>query len=353
MVFQPLSFMGDTVFTHINEWKSPFHKTYSGFFYLPFFITWLILIIVSTLANWNRSHLFEKLFILFFAYLSFKNQRNISLSFIALIPVVHFNIINIGRKLRGFVFHHNAGILVTFDKSLIAFLVLAGISLISVSSVMTAGIIRDGKAKSKTEIVNTISLNVDQATPDAVAEFIETHDLPGPIRNSYEFGGYFIWRLYPKYRVFFDGRADVYGEELFERFFIITPQHFYEDLMKYGINTIAMKMTNVEWVHNFLLARGIYVPASKHTLVFFDDFACVYVKDTAAPQIVQKLGFRFIHPSLGWQKRITAENYEDARKECERAINSSKYHSLASKYLAQLNSMVGHTQNGQNGERFK
>ncbi len=37
---------------------------------------------------------------------------------------------------------------------------------------------------------------------------------PQPIYNEYIWGGYLIWRLYPDYRVYIDGRADVYGDSL-------------------------------------------------------------------------------------------------------------------------------------------
>ena len=36
--------------------------------------------------------------------------------------------------------------------------------------------------------------------------------------NHYNFGGYFIWKLYPQYLVFTDGRADVYGDSFMEEF---------------------------------------------------------------------------------------------------------------------------------------
>ena len=36
--------------------------------------------------------------------------------------------------------------------------------------------------------------------------------------NHYNWGGYFIWKLYPQYRVFLDGRADVYGDALMTEF---------------------------------------------------------------------------------------------------------------------------------------
>ena len=34
----------------------------------------------------------------------------------------------------------------------------------------------------------------------------------GNLFNSYNWGGYLIWRAYPEYRVYIDGRADVYGD---------------------------------------------------------------------------------------------------------------------------------------------
>jgi hypothetical protein len=54
--------------------------------------------------------------------------------------------------------------------------------------------------------------------PVEAVNFLEQHHLPGRIFNSYDFGGYLIWRLYPEYRVFVDGRADVYGDAFLTRF---------------------------------------------------------------------------------------------------------------------------------------
>ncbi len=50
-----------------------------------------------------------------------------------------------------------------------------------------------------------------QHFPQAVAEFLLREQVPAPIFNYYDWGGYFIAKLYPQYRVFIDGRADVYG----------------------------------------------------------------------------------------------------------------------------------------------
>jgi len=44
-------------------------------------------------------------------------------------------------------------------------------------------------------------------TASESASFVAGHHLPGPILNTYGDGGYLIWRLWPEYRVFIDGRS--------------------------------------------------------------------------------------------------------------------------------------------------
>src|SRR6185503_3618155 len=51
--------------------------------------------------------------------------------------------------------------------------------------------------------------------PVAAVEFLKSQRLPGPIYNRYGWGGYLIYQLYPEYRVYIEGRADVYGDAVF------------------------------------------------------------------------------------------------------------------------------------------
>jgi hypothetical protein len=51
--------------------------------------------------------------------------------------------------------------------------------------------------------------------PVAAVEFLKSQRLPGPNYNRYGWGGYLIYKLYPEYRVYIDGRADVYGDAFF------------------------------------------------------------------------------------------------------------------------------------------
>jgi hypothetical protein len=45
------------------------------------------------------------------------------------------------------------------------------------------------------------------AFPEGAANFLLTHHVTGRMFNTYEYGGYLIWRLWPREKVFIDGRA--------------------------------------------------------------------------------------------------------------------------------------------------
>ena len=47
--------------------------------------------------------------------------------------------------------------------------------------------------------------------PQDAVEWIVKNKPQGRLFNSYNWGGYLIWRLYPAYPVYIDGRADLYG----------------------------------------------------------------------------------------------------------------------------------------------
>ena len=47
----------------------------------------------------------------------------------------------------------------------------------------------------------------ERLIPVKIADFIESKKPPGNIFHPYEWGGYLMWRLYPQYKVFIDGRA--------------------------------------------------------------------------------------------------------------------------------------------------
>ncbi|HYV11527.1 MAG TPA: hypothetical protein VE980_11555 [Pyrinomonadaceae bacterium] len=78
--------------------------------------------------------------------------------------------------------------------------------------------------------------------PVAAVEFLKSQHLPGPIYNRYGWGGYLIYQLYPEYRVYIDGRADVYGDAFFTEAMQVYDGvgNWKEPLDRYGIQTVII-----------------------------------------------------------------------------------------------------------------
>lgn len=68
------------------------------------------------------------------------------------------------------------------------------------------------------QIIHRQSEAEKQQFPSRAVVYLQAHALKGPIFNHYDWGGYLIWKLYPAVPVFIDGRADLYGEQLFDQF---------------------------------------------------------------------------------------------------------------------------------------
>jgi len=79
--------------------------------------------------------------------------------------------------------------------------------------------------------------------PAAAVNFLQQRHPPGPILNHYNWGGYFIWKIYPEYRVFVDGRADLYGDSFLNELasvYYLTGASWQGPLEKWSIPTVVL-----------------------------------------------------------------------------------------------------------------
>jgi hypothetical protein len=79
--------------------------------------------------------------------------------------------------------------------------------------------------------------------PSAAVRFLEESRTPAPLMNHYNWGGYFIWRLYPRYQVYIDGRADVYGDSFLKEFastYYLRGSSWRSGLEKWGVRTVVL-----------------------------------------------------------------------------------------------------------------
>ena len=65
---------------------------------------------------------------------------------------------------------------------------------------------------------------------------------PRKVFVYYDWGGYAIWKLYPEYRVFVDGRADLYGDDLLSQFTTVLHLHtgWQEVLSRWQIEAVLV-----------------------------------------------------------------------------------------------------------------
>jgi hypothetical protein len=84
--------------------------------------------------------------------------------------------------------------------------------------------------------------NEAESFPASAVTFLASHPASQPILNHYNWGGYFIWKLYPKYLVYIDGRADLYGDSFLQDF---ASTYYFSDgwekiLQKWEIRTVIL-----------------------------------------------------------------------------------------------------------------
>lgn len=93
------------------------------------------------------------------------------------------------------------------------------------------------------QVVSNLPSTETMDVPVAAVNFIQSHRIEGPIFNTYSWGGYLIWRLYPEYRVYIDGRADVYGDQFFDEFIKVYrgEKNWKEPFDRYGVRTVLIE----------------------------------------------------------------------------------------------------------------
>jgi hypothetical protein len=112
--------------------------------------------------------------------------------------------------------------------------------------------------------------------PAGAADFLLAHHVTGPIFNTYEYGGYLIWRLWPEQRVFIDGRS--LSESLFQDYGRILynveesgGRNAPQLLDRYGVQTIVMNTFEYSQGLVYRLAPALADPQQTEWKLVYDD----------------------------------------------------------------------------------
>lgn len=188
-----LPFEQVNVSMQIQEWLSPdFHRV--DFHPMLWMIFLLILTAPFSVRPPNWSQLFK---VIGFAYLTFVAQRNIALFAIVAAPLLSDWLNSVKQD-----FWKEKRLIPRPSLSPHLTAVLNP-SILFLLSVAAAGNL----------FLASQPVRVDRNYPAGAIEWMKENRPLGRLFNSYNWGGYILWKL-PEYPVFIDGRADMYGTEV-------------------------------------------------------------------------------------------------------------------------------------------
>ena len=179
----------------VVEFMSPnFHHA------LPFKYMFIAVIAALALAR-TRLNLIEAALLIFVSYMALYSVRHVSVFAIVVAPILLKMSSGIAeslpRRLSEF-YQARRKLFADLDAQLVGKLWPA----VAVSMVL--GLALTGAVR--------VSFN-DKIFPVAAVEFLKREKLSGNMFNNDEFGDYLIFSAWPQYRVFTDGRSDMYGEK--------------------------------------------------------------------------------------------------------------------------------------------
>jgi hypothetical protein len=207
---------------YIAEWASPnFHEAR----YVPFAIMLLgILFLLSVSSRRVRPR--DLLVLLVVTAGALRSVRHISVFVLVGVPIL--------SALAQSWWHENVRRAQAVSTRSISRLVVNGLVL---AAFLVFAVVR----------IETVVVHQPQSEranfPAGTVEFLNSQRQPGPIFNHYNFGGYFIWKLYPEYAVFIDGRADLYGDEFLHNFaktYYVSDQNWEAPIRDWKIRTVVL-----------------------------------------------------------------------------------------------------------------
>jgi tetratricopeptide (TPR) repeat protein len=132
-------------------------------------------------------------------------------------------------------------------------------------------------------------IGLDRYSNDA-GKFFKEQNLKGPIFDDYDIGGYIIYHLFPKEKVFVDNNgADSYPESFFNDIYMPTmmwDEKWQEIERKYGINSIFISIRDASPATGGFLWRRLHDPS--WALVYADTYAVIFVKNIPTNQEIIK-----------------------------------------------------------------
>jgi hypothetical protein len=194
MLLYPFTTINDPSLQAFNqEWASPnFHERT----WIPLAVMVLSLIGFGLKAKKEISTV-NILLCVIFSYLALMAVKQIAFFAVVSIPIL--------SDLLSEVFPFK-------EKSQKSKVLLYVVSMLSTASLLAIGVYQLINLEQKQTEFMTKSFPIE------AVRYIKENGITGKTFNSYNWGGYLIWNMYPQYKVYIDGRCDMYGANFVTRY---------------------------------------------------------------------------------------------------------------------------------------
>ncbi len=243
------------IMDNVQEFLSPnFHEA------MPFKYLLYLLIGVFALSA-GRLRFVELVLVLLFTNMALYSSRFIPLFAIIVTPILVRQMSTLLDESHGKIFsffRKRAGRIGSVDAAARGYLwPLAAVAVVAVAALNgTIGFHFDAKIK-----------------PVAAVRFMKKEHIKGNMFNNDEFGDYIIYAASDEYKVFFDGRSDMYGAARMKEYFRVArlEEGWNDVLRKYNIDMIIFD--NDSALSSFLLQRKDW------KLIYSDRVADIFVRN--------------------------------------------------------------------------
>lgn len=187
--------------------------------------------------------------------------------------------------------------------------------------------------------------------PDGISRFVRSSNLRGHMLNSYSFGGYLIWTLFPERRVFIDGRNEVYLP-LLERLkaartdsrawnALLRDEEVEYALLEYvdDLDRVTTFDASSKATTGYAPTTATRFPRSRWALVYWDDDGMVFVRRGGVNSAAGEYDAVFPE-GRGYQRQLVQRGVVDRARsisQLQRKVRENPECRRARALLAQLN----------------
>jgi hypothetical protein len=192
----------------VQEWFSPdFHAAYLNGYQLCLFLVPVLL-----LLSGRRKRPADMLLALFWAHQSLVSRRHVPIFLIVILPLLAEHVVGAGERIGEWIAELGRIELLVKDAQRPARLRMALTA--GLLSFVGLGIGQQAQGLPRARLFDySAGLSF---FPQNACDFIERQGWSGRLYNEFDWGGYCIWRFYPRQQVFIDGRCEVYFQGAWE-----------------------------------------------------------------------------------------------------------------------------------------